>query len=106
MSIGKGAREFPPPKSIEWEGEIMKVSLEKHLIISGQNPEEKNQAGQPLFQPGDIIQVMPPDRYCKEGWTAEILSISQGFCKYRLLETGEIFHVTQLMLVQSPPKKE
>lgn len=98
MSVSKGAREFSAPKFMELQGETLVVNLESTLLpVEAPDAVDKNR--NPIFKVGDIIRVMPPDRYSKNGWEAKILELSPGFCKYRLLETQEVFMVSKLVLV-------
>jgi len=103
MSIGKGAREFKPAQLIELEGDVIKVNIERNVLPTV-HPMEKDEHGQAIFKKGDIIRVMPPDRVSKEGWDAEVLEVTTSYCKYRLLETSEIFHVSKVVLVNTPRK--
>ena len=51
-----------------------------------------------LFKVGQIISVQPPDRIAKHGFGAEILEIDSNHCRYKLLDDGTEFDVTELML--------
>lgn len=105
MEQGKGARDQTSSESQEREGEILKLKVVRH-IPARHRPLAKNAHNQPMFRVGDLIRVMPPDRYRLEGYEAKILELSEHTCRYELTETRERFVVSTIILVPTPEIKK
>lgn len=99
--ISKGAREFPPIRTVFLDGDTVVVNLGASVLpqtsVAKLHSESKIKAK-------DRLWIMPPDRVSETGWEVEVLELKSDYCKVRLLATGEELYLTQLTILTKNQK--